>query len=64
METILNVGRTIGSLAFLFLSFATPLYAEILFPMVSLALPVSFLVYRRFSLSARSILSGEPPQTT
>jgi hypothetical protein len=59
METVLNLGRTLGSLAFLLLSYATPFYAEILFPVVSLAFPVSFLIYRRFSISARSILSEQ-----
>jgi MFS transporter, YQGE family, putative transporter len=48
-ETWLNAGRTIGAGAFLALSYLTADYARILFPIVSLALPATWLVYRRYS---------------
>jgi len=49
VELVLNVGRTLGAVAFLGFSFVTPYYAEILFPLLTLAIPVSFLLYRRYS---------------
>jgi MFS transporter, YQGE family, putative transporter len=55
-ETVLNLGRMIGAGAFLILSFFTPWYAEILFPVVTLALPFTFLLYVRYIDSG----SGQP----
>ncbi len=49
VEIVLNAGRTLGAVAFLSLSFITPYYAEILFPLLTLAIPVSFVLYRRYS---------------
>jgi len=48
MELTLNAGRALGAGLFLALSYATPLYAEILYPAVTLALPGSWLIYRRY----------------
>ncbi len=53
MEFVLNLGRALGAGAFLGLSFATDRYAELLFPLVTLALPASFLIYRKY-LTRRS----------
>ena len=51
METTLNAGRMVGAGLFLALSFVTPLYAEILYPAVTLAFPASWLIYRRYRRS-------------
>ena len=48
VEIVLNFGRTLGAAAFLGLSFLTPYYVEILFPLVTLAFPGTFLAYRRY----------------
>jgi hypothetical protein len=48
MEVTLNAGRALGAGAFLALSLVTPLYADILYPAVTLALPASWLVFRRY----------------
>ena len=48
VEIVLNLGRTLGAAAFLGLSFLTPHYVEILFPLVTLAFPGTFLVYRTY----------------
>ena len=50
VEIVLNAGRTLGAVAFLSLSFITPYYAEILFPLLTLAIPASFVLYRRYSM--------------
>jgi hypothetical protein len=46
-EISLNVGRAIGAGSFLVLSLFTTSYAQVLFPVLTLALPASWLVYRR-----------------
>lgn len=46
-ELYLNIGRTIGAGAFLGLSFITTDYARILFPVVTLFVPLSWLAYKR-----------------
>jgi YQGE family putative transporter len=48
-EATLNIGRTVGAGSFLLLSFFTVDYARILFPIVSLAMPATWLIYRRYS---------------
>lgn len=48
MEITLNAGRAIGAGLFLALSFLTPLYAEILYPAVTLAFPAAWPLYRRY----------------
>jgi YQGE family putative transporter len=48
VETALNFGRAIGVLAFLGGSYLTPYYAELLFPLVTLFVPASFIVYKRY----------------
>ncbi len=46
-EITLNLGRALGSAAFLGLSFLTKDYAKILFPLVTLSLPLTWILYRR-----------------
>jgi hypothetical protein len=46
-EISINAGRTIGTTLFLVLSFFTADYARLLLPIVTLAVPWSWLIYRR-----------------
>jgi MFS transporter, YQGE family, putative transporter len=46
-EIALNAGRALGALSFLVLSFFTADYARILFPVLTLAVPATWLIYRR-----------------
>jgi MFS transporter, YQGE family, putative transporter len=46
-ETLLNLGRAISAGSFLLLSLFTSDYAKILFPLVTLAVPCTWLIYRR-----------------
>ncbi len=46
-ETALNAGRAIGAGSFLALSLFTADYARILFPILTLSLPATWLIYRR-----------------
>jgi YQGE family putative transporter len=48
-EIVLNTGRAIGAGSFLLLSFFTSSYAQILFPLLTLAVPATWLIYRRHS---------------
>ena len=48
-EIWLNAGRIIGALSFLALAPFTADYARILFPILTLSLPASWLVYRRYA---------------
>ena len=48
-EIYLNVGRVIGAGLFLLLSLVTKDYARLLFPLLTLALPATWLIYRRYS---------------
>jgi YQGE family putative transporter len=48
VEIVLNLGRAVGAGAFLALSFVTEDYARILYPAVTLTVPASWLVYRRY----------------
>jgi|GEM_PF-3072234 len=48
-EISINLGRSIGVLGFLGLSALTPNYARIFLPIVSLAIPASWLIYRRYA---------------
>lgn len=48
MEIALNAGRAAGVGLFFALASLTPLYADILYPAVTLAVPASWLVYRRY----------------
>jgi len=48
-EIALNLGRAIGAGSFLVLSLFTIDYARILFPVLTLALPASWLIYRRYA---------------
>jgi hypothetical protein len=45
-EVWINAGRTVGTLAFLALSAFTADYARILLPIVTLAVPATWLIYR------------------
>ena len=48
VEIVLNIGRALGAGLFLALSFVTDDYAQILYPAVTLAVPASWLVFRRY----------------
>jgi YQGE family putative transporter len=48
-EIVLNLGRAIGAGSFLVLSVFTADYARILFPLLTLAVPATWFVYRRYS---------------
>ncbi|HUW40641.1 MAG TPA: MFS transporter [Rectinemataceae bacterium] len=48
VEIALNIGRALGAGLFLALSFVTADYAQILYPAVTLTVPASWLVYRRY----------------
>jgi MFS transporter, YQGE family, putative transporter len=48
-EIVLNAGRAIGAGSFLVLSLFTADYARILFPLLTLAVPATWLVYRRYA---------------
>jgi MFS transporter, YQGE family, putative transporter len=48
-EILLNAGRAVSAGSFLLLSAFTPHYARILFPLLTLAMPLTWLIYRRYS---------------
>ncbi len=48
-EISLNAGRALGAGAFLALSLLTSSYARILFPLLTLAVPATWVIYRRHS---------------
>ena len=48
-EILLNAGRAVSACSFLVLSAFTPHYARILFPLLTLAMPATWLIYRRYS---------------